>query len=262
MVIIIGGIDLSVGATMGLAGLISAICMRGGMPVPAAVVAGLATGVVIGWLNGVMVGPSRLPAIVVTLGTGSIARGVAFGLTGGWPIRDLPPGFRYLGQHNVPIGPWFVPLPVLVMLGLSILVSILLGKTVLGRYIYTLAGSERSLMICGVDVVLLKILVYTMCGLLAAIGGILMTARLGVAAPTAAAGYELDIIAAAFVGGTSVFGGEGSIVGVLLGAAAMYVLRNGFVLLGLSSNWQTAGVGALILGAILIDHWRQQRVRT
>ena len=189
----------------------------------------------------------------------SIARGLTFGLTGGWPVRDLPPSFTMLGIYNVPIGPWHVPLPVIFMLGLTVLVSLLLGQTVLGRYIYTLGGSERALLVSGVKVVQIKVLVYTLCGFLAALGGLLMTARLGVAAPTAAVGYELDIIAAAIIGGTSLFGGEGSIVGVLLAAVLMQVFRSGLVLLGFSAYWQAVAIGAMILVAILLDYWRRHK---
>jgi ribose transport system permease protein len=122
-----------------------------------------------------------------------------------------------------------------------------------------LNSSERALLVSGVDVVQLKVLVYTLCGLLTAVGGLLMTARLGVAAPTAATGYELDIIVAAIIGGSSLFGGEGSIPGVLLGAAIMQMLRNGLVLLGFPVYWQTVTIGAMILIAILLDYWRRRR---
>lgn len=259
MVIIIGGIDLSVGAVMALAGLVSALCMQKGLSVPLAIVAGLLTGGAVGWVNGTMVGRVRLPPFIVTLGTMSIARGIAFVLTGGWPVRTLPQGFRMLGQFDTPLGAWFMPLPVAFMLGLAVLASLLLSQTVLGRYIYTIDRGERALLVSGVNVTQIKVLVYTLCGLLTAIGGLLMTARLGVAAPTVAVGYELDIIAAAVIGGTSLFGGRGSILGVLLGAATMQVLRNGLVLLGFPAYWQTAAIGAMILMAILLDYWRRQR---
>ncbi|HUX76273.1 MAG TPA: ABC transporter permease, partial [Anaerolineae bacterium] len=131
--------------------------------------------------------------------------------------------------------------------------------TVLGSYIYTLASNERALLVSGVKVAQLKVLVYTLCGLLTATGGVLMTARLGVAAPTAAVGYELDIIAAAVIGGASLFGGQGSILGVFLGAAIMQMLRNGLVLLGFPAYWQTAAIGTMILAFILLDYWRRQR---
>ena len=259
MVIIIGGIDLSVGAVMGLAGMITAMSLQAGYPVPWSLGAGLLAGGLVGWLNGLLVGRIRLPPFVVTLGTLSIARGITFGLAGGWPIRNLPEGFRFLGQADLILGPWLVPIPMIVTVLLALLVAFLLDYTVLGRYIYTLGGSERALVVSGIEHTQVKILVYTLCGLLTALGGILMTARLGVAAPTAASGYELDIIAAAVIGGTSFFGGEGSILGVLLGAAFMQVLRNGLVLLGLPAYLQSAAIGAMILIALLLDYWRRQR---
>ncbi|MCR4406371.1 MAG: ABC transporter permease [Anaerolineae bacterium] len=258
MVIIIGGIDLSVGAVMALAGLISALCLQHGFPEPLAVIAGILTGGLVGWVNGTMVGRVRLPPFIVTLGTMSITRGIAFGLTGGWPVRNLPQGFRALGQYDLRVGFMSLPLPVIFMLGLAFLTGLLMSKTVLGSYIYTLASSERALLVSGVNVMQIKALVYTLCGVLTATGGVLMTARLGVAAPTAALGYELDIIAAAVIGGTSLSGGEGSILGVLLGAAVMQMLRTGLVLLGFSAYWQTATLGTMILAFILLDHWRRQ----
>jgi ribose transport system permease protein len=260
MVIMIGGIDLSVGAVMALAGLISALSLRDGLSIPVSVGAGLLTGGAVGWANGVLVGRVHLPSFVVTLGTMSIARGITFGLTGGWPVRDLPAGFHFLGQQDLALGGWNLPMPVLIMLCLA-LVVLLLGNTVLGGYIYTLGRDERALLFAGVNLTLVKIVVYTLCGVLAAAGGLLMTARLGVAAPTAASGYELDIIAAAVFGGTSLFGGEGSILGVLLGAAFMQVLRNGLVILGFPAYWQTAAIGAMILAALLIDFFRRRRAQ-
>lgn len=259
MVIITGGIDLSVGATMALAGLITALCMQAGLPVPLAVVAGLLSGGTVGWINGTIVARVRLPAFIVTLGTMSIVRGITFVLTGGWPMRHLPQAFRNLGQYDFPVGGMGVPLPFLLMLGTALLVSLLLNQTVVGRYITTISGSERALLVSGVNVVQVKVLVYTLCGLLAALGGLLLTARLGVAASTAAAGYEIGIIAAVVIGGTSLFGGVGSALGVLLGAAIIQMLRNGLVLLGFPAYLQSVTIGITILIAILLDYWRRQR---
>lgn len=257
LVIIIGGIDLSVGAVMGLAGLISARCMQSGIPLVPAIAAGLLTGCLVGWINGTIVGRVRLPPFMVTLGTMSIVRGIAFGLTGGWPVRDLPLAFRSLGR-DVELYSVAVPVPMLVMVALAVLMSLLLTQTVQGTHIYTLGSNERALLVSGVNVAQIKVFVYTLCSLLAAIGGLLMTARLGVAAPTAATGYELDIIAAAVIGGTSLFGGEGSTFGVLVGAAVMQVLRNGLVLSGFPAYWQTTVLGTMILLFILLDYWRRR----
>lgn len=260
MVILIGGIDLSVGAVMALAGLVSAMAATAGLPAPLAFAAGLAAGLATGMVNGILIGRVGLPPFIITLGTMGIARGITLGLTGGAPIRELPPAFRALGQGDLALGPLVLPLPVVWMLTLALLASLLLYRTVLGRYIYTLGSNERALLLAGVPVARVKVVVYTLCGLLAACAGIIMTARLGVAAPTAAAGYELDIIAAAVIGGTSLFGGEGSIVGVLLGATLMQVVRNGLVLMGVPAYWQVLAIGAMILAVVLVDYWRRRRI--
>jgi len=259
MVIIIGGIDLSVGATMALAGLVAARCMQIGAPVSLAIVAGLLVGAIMGWLNGAMVARVRLPPFIVTLGTMSIARGFAYGLTKGWSVTNMPEAFLRLGQSDVAIGAWSVPLPFLIALGVALLVRSLLRHTVIGSDIYAMSSGERALLVSGVNVIGLKVVVYTLCGLLAAIGGMLIAARLGVAAPAAAIGYEVDVVAAAVIGGTSLFGGVGSTLGVLLGAAVTQMLYNGLVLLGYPSYWQTAAIGAMILLVILLDYWRRRR---
>jgi ribose transport system permease protein len=259
LVFLIGGIDLSVGAVMALSGLVTAMALRFGLPIPLAIMTGLAAGSLIGWVNGTLVGRVRFPPFIVTLGMAAIVRGIIFGLAGGWPILDLPLSFRYLGQADIVLGVFSFPVPVLVLVLLAILVHTMLKATVLGRYIYTLGESEQALIVTGVRLPQIKTIVYTLCGMLTAVGGILMTARLGVAAPTAATGYELDIIAAVIIGGTSLLGGQGSILGVFLGAAFMQVLRNGLVLLGIPAYWQTAALGSVIIIALLLDLWRQNR---
>lgn len=259
LVIIIGGIDLSVGAVMALAGFVCALCLQADWPVPAALLAGLLTGSLVGWVNGVLIGRIGLPPFIVTLGTMSLARGVVLGLTRGEPIRHLPQTFLMLGQAELWPGAW--PLPVIYMLVLAALVSLLLHQTVLGRYIYTLGRNERALVIAGVDTAQLKVSVYLLSGALTAVAGLLLTARVGVAAPTAAVGYELDVIAAAVIGGTSLFGGEGSVIGVLLGTALLQIVRNGLVLLGVPAYWQTVALGSMILVVILLDYWRRRAAR-
>jgi ribose transport system permease protein len=259
MVIIIGGIDLSVGATMALAGLAAAWCMQVGVAVPLAIAIGLLVGAFMGWINGTMVARVRLPPFIVTLGTMSIARGCAYGLTKGWSVTNMPESFLKIGQSDIPIGPWAVPLPFLIALGVALVVMLLLRHTVLGSDIYAMSSGERALLVSGVNVVGLKVVVYTLCGLLAAISGMMIAARLGVAAPTAAIGYEVDVVAAAVIGGTSLFGGVGSTFGVLLGAVVTQMLYNGLVLLGYPSYWQTTAIGAMILLSILLDYWRRRR---
>ncbi|MCS6844156.1 MAG: ABC transporter permease [Caldilineales bacterium] len=261
MVIITCGIDLSVGSVMAFSGLITALLLtrQPSVPVPLAVLGGLAAGSFVGLLNGLMITKGRLPPFIATLGTLLMARGTVQGITGGWPVRDLPESFRNLGQYDIPVAGVGVPLPLIFMLICAVLVSIFLTRTVWGYRIYALGGNETAAGLSGINTAHTKIMVYTLCSFLTSVGGILMTARLGVAAPTAAQGYELDVIAAAVVGGTSLSGGEGSILGVLIGAAIMQVLRNGLVLIGVEAYWLQAVQGLIIVLAIMFDQWRKSR---
>jgi ribose transport system permease protein len=258
MVIITAGIDLSVGSVMGLSGLASAMLLVRGVPVPVAVVGGLLTGLLVGFLNGLMITKGRLPPFIATLGTLLMARGLCYGLTGGWPVRDLPQTFRNLGQYDIPIAGLGVPLPLIFMLILAVLTSIFLTRTIWGYRIYAVGGNETAAGLSGINTDWVKIMVYSLCGFVTAIGGVVMTARLGVAAPTAADAYELDVIAAVVVGGTSLMGGEGTILGVLIGAAIMQVLRNGLVLVGVSAYWLQAVQGLVIVVAIMLDQLRKR----
>jgi ribose transport system permease protein len=229
------------------------------VPVLLAVLGGLAAGLFIGLLNGLMITKGKLPPFIATLGTLLMARGTVNGLTGGWPVRNLPAGFRNLGQYDIPIAGVGVPLPLIFMLLCAILVGIFLTRSVWGYRIYALGGNETAAGLSGINTDRVKIMVYTLCSFLTSIGGILMTARLGVAAPTAAQGYELDVIAAAVVGGTSLSGGEGTILGVLIGAAVMQVLRTGLVLIGVEAYWLQAVQGFVIVVAIMLDQLRKRR---
>jgi ribose transport system permease protein len=223
-----------------------------------AVAGGLVTGLVVGFLNGLMITKGKLPPFIATLGSLLMARGLCYGLTGGWPVRDLPQAFRNLGQYDIPIAGLGVPLPLIFVLVLAVLTSIFLTRTVWGYRIYAVGGNETATALSGINTDRVKVMVYSLCGFLTAIGGVLMTARLGVAAPTAAQGYELDVIAAAVVGGTSLMGGEGTILGVLIGAAIMQVLRNGLVLVGVSAYWLQAVQGLVIVVAIMLDQLRKR----
>ncbi len=258
LVIITGGIDLSVGSVMGLSGLVSAMLLVTGVPVPLAVVGGLLAGLAVGMANGLMVSKGRLPPFIATLGTLLMARGLCYGLTGGWPVRGLPESFRNLGQYDIPIAGAGVPLPLVFTLVIAAIMWIFLARTVWGYRIYAVGGNETAAALSGINTAGIKLLVYSLCGLLSGLGGILMTARLGVAAPTAAQSYELDVIAATVVGGTSLMGGEGTILGALIGAGIMQVLRNGLVLTGVSAYWLQAVQGLVIVVAIMLDQLRKR----
>ena len=268
MVVITAGIDLSVGSVMAFAGFAAAWLLTYPPLVETlsetplvilAVVGALIAGVLVGLVNGALITRFRLPPFIATLGTMSIARGITFGATTGWPIRDLPESFMLIGQHNVKILQWEVPLPVIIMLVVAVLCGLFLSQTVNGRHIYAVGGNEEAVRVSGANPKRVKMLVYTLGGLLAGLAGLVMTSRLGVAAPDAARGYELTIIAAVVIGGTSLFGGEGTILGTLIGAAILQILRNGLVLLKFPAYWEPAAVGTVIILAVIFDYWRKEQ---
>jgi ribose transport system permease protein len=260
MVIITGGIDLSVGSVMAMAGLITAMMLKANFGLFLSTIGGILIGALIGFINGLLISKTNLPPFIATLGTMNIARGFCYGITGGWPIRDLPRNFNILGQYDIPFLGVGIPLPVVFMIILGIITSIFLNRTSWGYRIYAVGGNEQAARLSGINTGRVKILVYVLCGVLTAIGGILMTARLGVAAPTAATGYELDVIAAAVIGGASLTGGEGTVLGVIIGAAIMQVLRTGMVLLGFPAYWQPSAIGAIIIAAIIFDQYRKKKM--
>lgn len=274
LVIITAGIDLSTGSVMGLSGLAAAYFISGDKSpwavdtatgtmavaqqyVPIAVLAGCAMGIFLGAINGALIAWGGLPPFIATLGMMSVARGFCYGWTKGWPFRQLNDQFREIGQANIPLLGYELPYPTLIMLILAVIMTIFLTRTIWGYRIYALGGNEQAAELSGINTRHVKLMAYSLAGLLAGIGGTLMTARLGVAAPTAAQGYELDVIAAVFIGGASVKGGKGTMVGTLIGAAIMQVLRNGLNLLGYDPYWQPAAIGFTIILAIMFDRARQ-----
>lgn len=251
-VIITGGIDLSVGSVMGLAGVTAAFLSSNEYGTALSLLAVLGVGVAIGSVNGFLVAKVKLAPFIVTLGMLSVGRGMVYVVTGGWPVQGFTDSLLFLGQGMV-LG---VPMPVWIMLVLMVILIWVLGKTTFGWYVYAIGGNEEATRLSGVPVDRVKISVYILGSLLAAIGGFLLTARLGVGETTAGLGYELDVIAAAVIGGISLQGGKGSVFGVVFGAALMGVLRNGLVLLGVTSFWQQIVIGAVIVLAVLVDRLR------
>ncbi len=252
MVIISGGVDLSVGSIFGFSGLIAAIALnRWGWSIPAGIAVGMAVGTGFGMVNGGLITKLRIPPFIATLGMLSVVRGLAYAITSGYPVR-VPSEFNVLGQGY--LGP--VPYPVIYMAALALIFSVFLKKTVLGRRIYAIGGNEEASAISGIRVDRVKMLVYTLAGLLAGISGVISIARLGVAQSTAGLGWELDVVAAVIIGGASLSGGKGTILGAILGAAIMGVLRNGLVLLNVSPYWQQAVIGLVIIIAIAADQMR------
>lgn len=248
-VIVSGGIDLSVGSIVAFAGVVMASLMAREVAWPVAVAAGLGTGLGCGLTNGVLITFGRLPPFIATLGMMSVARGAALLYTDGRPISGFGQGFRWLATGEV----LFVPVPVLVMVAIYAVAHFILRRTLFGRYVFAIGGNEEAALLSGVRVRLHKAAVYGVCGALSALAAAVLTARLNSAQPIAGINYELDAIAATVIGGTSLLGGQGSVVGTLIGALIMGVLRNGLNLLGVSSFIQQLVIGAVIILAVLMD---------
>jgi len=263
MIIIAGGIDLSVGSVLALSGAVTAGFIKSPVLIPAldvqleftplgAVVAGLLTGLLLGWLNGQMITRLRIPPFIATLGMLSVARGLTMLWTKGFPITGLGPELAVLGTANF-VG---APVPVWIAAGLTLVFSLAMKYSRLGRYIYAVGGNERAARLSGVNVQRVKATVYMLGGGLAAVAGLIVTSRLDSAQPNAGAGYELDSIAAVVIGGTSLSGGRGSILGTITGCLIIGVLNSGLVLLDVSPFWQQVVKGAVILLAAALDRLR------
>jgi ribose transport system permease protein len=248
-VIISAGIDLSVGSVMAFSGVVLASALQAGMPLALAIATGVGVGFFCGLVNGLLITYGRLPPFISTLGMMSVTRGAALLYTQGRPISGFSEPFRFLATGEI----FHIPAPVMIMIAVYLLAHFLLTHTKLGRYTYAIGGNEEAAVLSGVNVKFHKTMVYGLCGLLSGLAAIILTARLNSAQPIAGIMYELDAIAATVIGGTSLMGGEGTIVGTLIGAFIMGVLRNGLNLLGVSSFIQQIVIGAVIILAVLID---------
>lgn len=260
LVILTAGIDLSVGSILALCGAITAGLLKSGVSIPAlnlfigftvlgAVIVGLLVGGGLGMINGYAITKFKVPSFVATLAMLTMARGFTMLWTEGHPITGLGASFGFLGTG------WFlgIPMPVWISGLVVALAMVLTNKTRFGRYIYAIGGNESAARLSGISVNKIKIWVYALAGMLAAIGGVLVTARLDSAQPNAGMSYELDAIAAVVIGGTSLSGGKGTIMGTVLGALIIGVLNNGLVLLDVSPFWQQVVKGMVILLAVIID---------
>lgn len=248
-VIISGGIDLSVGSIVALAGVALGAMLQTGYPLPVALAGSLAAGTACGMLNGALVSVGGLPPFIATLGMMSAARGTALVFTEGRPISGFDDGFRVLATGSI----GFVPAPVVVMILVYVVAHLVLTRTIFGRYTYAIGGNEEATRLSGVAVRFHKTMIYGTSGLISAIAAIVLTARLNSAQPIAGMMYELDAIAATVIGGTSLMGGQGTLAGTLVGALIIGVLRNGLNLLGVSSFLQQIVIGVVIVSAVLVD---------
>jgi len=257
MVILTRGIDLSVGSVLALSGIVAASLVSGPDPAPAAVAvgAGLGVGLLCGLVNGLVVARLGVPPFVATLGMLSVARGLTYIYSDGMPIAGLSESFLWLGQGRV----FNIPIPVFFFAGVFILLWILLNKTVFGRYIYAVGGSEKSAKTAGIGTKKILVSAYALAGMLAGLGGLILTARTTTGLPQAGQSYELDAIAAVVIGGTSLSGGVGTVRGTLFGALIIGVINNGLDLMGVSSFYQQVVKGVIIVCAVLLDPSRRTR---
>jgi ribose transport system permease protein len=266
LIILTGGIDLSVGAILAFAGVVMAGLLKNGIPITfldvhlqftvfGAILAGLLAGTLLGAANGLAITRFKIPPFVATLGMLSIARGLTMLWTGGFPITGLGADFAAIGTGRL-LG---APVPVWISLALVVVFVIVTRKTVFGRHIYAVGGNERASLLTGLKVDRIKFWVYTLGGALCACGAMIVTARLDSAQPNAGMGYELDAIAAVVIGGTSLSGGKGSVLGTVLGCLIIGVLNNGLFLLNVSPFWQQIIKGLVILAAVALDKMGQKQ---
>ena len=250
--IITGGIDLSVGAVMALSGTIAAGLMAKGVDARLALMVCIGISLVFGMCNGALVAFARMPPIIVTLATMGIARGLALMYTSGYPINGLPEWVKFFGSGTV-LG---VQAPIIIMLMVYLFAWVLLERTAFGRYVFAIGGNEQAARLSGIRVPVYKMLVYTVGEFTVGIAAIVITSRLMSGQPNAGVGFEMDAIAAVVMGGTSIAGGRGSVIGTLLGALLLGVLNNGLNMMGMDPYVQNVIKGGIILLAIYIGRER------
>jgi ribose transport system permease protein len=256
MIIIAGGIDLSVGSMMALASLLGAMAMERGQPIGAGIAIGLAAGLVCGFANGWMITRLGISPFIVTLGTLGIYRGLALMISGGLPVHGLPRAFAFLGEGSIA----GVPTVLIILLVCGLAVHGLLEHTRMGRYAFAIGSNPEAAFYSGVPVAFHTTAIYAAGGLLTGLAGMIESSRLMTGQPTAGQGYELQAIAAVVIGGGSLRGGEGGVLGTLVGAFIMGLLANGSDLLGISPYLQQALIGAVIILAVWLDEIRKRKL--
>jgi ribose transport system permease protein len=259
--IITGGIDLSIGSVIALSGTVAVMVAIAGVPIWLSMVVGLLVGVLCGLLNGLMITRLKLPPFIATLGMMMVARGVALTITNAnaWPAPD---GFGTLGNGAIfRTGPKFpgISYPVLLMIAVAIIFSFILSKTRIGRYTYAVGSNEEAARLSGIKVSQVKIIAYIICGLLSGLVGIILASRMVTSQPNSASGYELNAIAAAVIGGTSLMGGVGTVAGTVIGSFIIGILSVGLTMAGANYFMQQIVIGLVVIGAVTIDQLKLRR---
>lgn len=258
MVIILGGIDLSVGSVIALSGCIAAGAVsRYQLPLPVAILLGIIVGLIVGICNGLVISKTTIPAFIVTLATMNIAKGLAYVYTGGSPVRVVTKEWQFLGAGYIGI----VPTPVIILIVVLIITALIMNRSKMGRYIYAVGGNAQAAKFSGINVAKVKFFVHAYSGLMAGLAGVVLASRMYSGQPTAGDGAEMDAIAAVVVGGTSMSGGFGKIGGTIIGGLIIGVLNNGLNLLNVNSFWQYVVKGAVILLAVFIDYLKNRKSR-
>ena len=248
--IITGGIDLSIGSTMAVVIVSTGLMLVNGVNLWLCLLAGIAMGFAMGAINGFMVTKMSLQPFIATLGTMSIFRGIAYIMTGGWPVLKIPKAFRTLVDGDILAN---IPSSVFLLFAFALICHVILRHTRQGTYFLAAGGNEEATRLSGVNTDRSRLYAYGLCGVGAALAGLVMLARLGTGEPTAGLGYETNAIAAAAIGGTSMAGGRGSMVGTVLGALTLSALKVGLVVLGVDSFWQYIAMGAIIVVAAYFE---------
>jgi ribose transport system permease protein len=258
--IITGGIDLSIGSVIALTGTVGVMAAIAGVPIWISMLIGLLVGVVTGLLNGLMITRLKLPPFIATLGMMMVARGVALTITNAnaWPAPDA---FGNLGNGTIfDLGRTFpgIPYPVLIMIAVALIFSFILGKTRIGRYIYAVGSNEEAARLSGIKINQIKIIAYIISGLLAGLVGVILASRMVTSQPNSAVGYELNAIAAAVIGGTSLMGGIGTIAGTVIGSFIIGILTVGLTMSGANYFMQQIVIGLVVIGAVTIDQLKSR----
>jgi ribose transport system permease protein len=256
MIIILGGIDLSVGSIVGLSGCVTAMLIAyNDWPIAAAVIAGLAVGLLSGAFNGLIISKTTIPPFIVTLAMMNIARGAGYVYTGGQPIRIMSDSFNFIGSGYI----GEVPVPVIYLIVIVLISSFIMNRTKLGRHIYAVGGNPMAARFSGIKNGRILFFAYLFSGLMSAISGVVLASRMFSGQPTAGQSFEMDAIAAVVLGGTSMSGGVGKIGGTVIGALIIGVLNNGLNLLNINSFWQYIVKGVVILIAVYVDFLKKSR---
>jgi ribose transport system permease protein len=258
-ILVLAGLDLSVGSTLGLSGVVSGFALLGGIPVPISIFVGLFTGAGVGLFNAYIIAKLKMPTFIVTLASMYMARGLCEFLTRGQPVYPLPAFFNAIGQGRLMIGKFGIQWPIIIAVVFAVAGHFVLTRTTFGRAVFAIGGNTETARLSGIKVVKTTMIVYVLAGISAAASGIVTAARLGSALSNSGTGMEMSVIASCIIGGTSMFGGSGSIPGSMIGALLMTMVTNAMAMLKVSVFLQKVVIGAIILIAVGIDQYNRKR---